>query len=95
MSDDIHSLPNEVTDPVKEVFGQRMRVAMAISRKTPIELALVCGVTRQAVWLWSIGAALPGSNRIVPLTKALGCTTDWLMSQKPLDFGEGGPRYDT
>lgn len=92
MTEIFESLPEQVTDPATEKFARRLRVAMAMGNTTHITLALKVGVTRQSVWNWVNGNAMPNAARLRPLADALGCTMEWLLSGDPIDLGTGGPK---
>lgn len=42
-------------------------------------LAEQVGVSRQAVSKWEVGDAVPDTDKLVPLARALGITTDYLL----------------
>ena len=58
------------------------------------KLAELVGVSRQAVSKWEVGDAVPDTDKLVPLARALGVTTDELLGNVPEEYEdseEGGP----
>ena len=55
---------------------QRLRTKRRLSQE---QLAELVGVSRQAVSKWELNAALPDTDKLVPLARALGVTVDELL----------------
>ena len=47
------------------------------------KLAELIGVSRQAVSKWEVGDAIPDTDKLIPLAKALGITVDELLGNVP------------
>lgn len=47
------------------------------------KLAELVGVSRQAVSKWELGDAVPDTDKLIPLAKALGVTVDELQGNSP------------
>lgn len=47
------------------------------------KLAELVGVSRQAVSKWELGDAVPDTDKLIPLAKALGVTVDELLGNSP------------
>ena len=47
------------------------------------KLAELIGVSRQAVSKWEVGDAIPDTDKLIPLAKALGITVDELLGNAP------------
>ena len=47
------------------------------------QLAEQVGVSRQAVSKWEVGDAIPDTDKLVPLARALGITVDELLGNAP------------
>ena len=83
-------------------FGQVMQTRRAALGLSQERLAELVGVSRQAVSKWEVGDAMPDTDRLLPLARALGITVDELLSgelreQKPpaapggeIPVGRGG-----
>ena len=56
---------------------QRQRAAQGLSQE---RLAELVGVSRQAVSKWEVGDALPDTDRLLPLARALHISVDELLS---------------
>ncbi len=54
------------------------------------QLAELVGVSRQAVSKWEVGDALPDTDRLLPLARALGVTVDQLLSGQMTGAESGG-----
>ena len=55
---------------------QRLRTERRLSQE---QLAELVGVSRQAVSKWELNAALPDTDKLVPLARALGVSVDELL----------------
>ena len=55
---------------------QRLRTKRRLSQE---QLAELVGVSRQAVSKWELNAALPDTDKLVPLARALGVSVDELL----------------
>ena len=69
-----------------EVFGMRVRVALAAARVGRVELARACNVSPQAVQRWCDGSSLPSSGNLMCLCDLTGCSAEWLMWPHPVDI---------
>lgn len=49
------------------------------------KLAELVGVSRQAVSKWEVGDAVPDTDKLVPLSRTLGITTDELLGNTPAE----------
>ena len=58
-----------------------LREERKISQK---ELAEILGVSNKTVSKWETGAGLPDINIIVPLSQALGVSTDEILKERPI-----------
>ena len=47
------------------------------------KLAELVGVSRQAVSKWEVGDAIPDTDKLIPLARALGITVDELLGNVP------------
>jgi len=52
------------------------------------KLAEQVGVSRQAVSKWEVGDAVPDTDKLIPLARALGITVDELLGNIPEEEGE-------
>ena len=59
---------------------QRLRTKRRLSQE---QLAELVGVSRQAVSKWELNAALPDTDKLVPLARALGVSVDELLGNVP------------
>lgn len=59
---------------------QRERTRLGLSQE---KLAEQVGVSRQAVSKWELGDAVPDTDKLVPLAKALGISVDTLLDNQP------------
>jgi len=59
---------------------QRKRSERGLSQE---KLAELVGVSRQAVSKWELGDAVPDTDKLVPLCRALGITVDELLGNAP------------
>ena len=59
---------------------QRERARLGLSQE---KLAELVGVSRQAVSKWELGDAMPDTDRLVPLARALGISVDTLLDNQP------------
>lgn len=59
---------------------QRKRSERGLSQE---KLAELVGVSRQAVSKWELGDAIPDTDKLVPLCRALGITVDELLGNVP------------
>lgn len=60
-------------------FHKRLRVALAWSDISPMELSRRLGVTRQAVHGWTHQGKYPRSSHLVQIARETGFSIDWLM----------------
>ena len=59
---------------------QTKRIQRGLSQE---RLAEQVGVSRQAVSKWEVGDAIPDTDKLVPLARALGITVDELLGNSP------------
>ena len=59
---------------------QTKRIQQGLSQE---RLAEQVGVSRQAVSKWEVGDAIPDTDKLVPLARALGITVDELLGNSP------------
>lgn len=59
--------------------GEKILTSRKKQGLTQEQLAQNLGVSRQAVSRWELDEALPESSNLLPLSKALGCSIDWLL----------------
>ena len=59
---------------------QRERARLGLSQE---KLAELVGVSRQAVSKWELGDAMPDTDKLVPLARALGISVDTLLDNQP------------
>ena len=64
---------------------QRERTRLGLSQE---KLAEQVGVSRQAVSKWELGDAMPDTDKLVPLARALGISVDTLLDHHPQETGE-------
>lgn len=74
------------TPATNEVFGQRVRVALAAARVDRAALARECQCTPQAVQKWVDGRAFPSSRNLMTLSRMTGASLEWLMWPHPVDL---------
>ena len=55
-------------------FGEKIQKLRKEAGLSQEELACQLGVSRQAVSKWEVGDALPDTDKLVPLARALGIT---------------------
>lgn len=67
-------------------FGQRVRVALAVSRVSRHAVAKACAVSPQAVQKWCDGTAYPSSRNMMTLCQMTGCSAEWLLWSYPVDI---------
>ena len=58
----------------------KKRQARGLSQE---KLAELVGVSRQAVSKWEVGDAIPDTDKLIPLARALGITVDELLGNVP------------
>lgn len=75
-----------------KMFGQRLRVAMAIKDWSGADLARELDMTRSAVCPWMRGEAIPHHSRVADVAKAVGVDVSWLIAPYPVDLN--GPSTD-
>ena len=65
-------------------IGETIQSLRTKRRLSQEQLAELVGVSRQAVSKWELNAALPDTDKLVPLARPWGCplTSCWAMSQK-------------
>ena len=68
---------------------QRLRTKRRLSQE---QLAELVGVSRQAVSKWELNTALPDTDKLVPLARALGVSVDELLGNCFEDNGGGPPQ---
>lgn len=61
-------------------FGEMIQARRSVLGMSQERLAELVGVSRQAVSKWEVGDALPDTDRLLPLARALGVTVDELLS---------------
>ena len=59
---------------------QKKRLERGLSQE---KLAELVGVSRQAVSTWELGDAIPDTDKLVPLARALGVSVDELLGNAP------------
>lgn len=59
---------------------QKKRSERGLSQE---QLAEQVGVSRQAVSKWEVGDAIPDTDKLIPLARALGITVDELLGNSP------------
>jgi len=64
---------------------QKERAARGMSQE---QLAELVGVSRQAVSKWEVGDAVPDTDKLIPLARALGITVDELLGNIPEEGAE-------
>lgn len=64
---------------------QRERTRLGLSQE---KLAEQVGVSRQAVSKWELGDAMPDTDKLVPLARALGISVDTLLDHHPQEAEE-------
>lgn len=76
---------------------QQERTRLGLSQE---KLAEQLGVSRQAVSKWELGDAVPDTDKLVPLARALGISVDTLLDnqtpqaeEKPTETGERQPGW--
>ena len=69
---------------LEQIFGQRVRVALAARSLTRRDAARKLGVSHQAVAKWASGKSFPRSSQLVELAKLTGSTIEWLMTPYPV-----------
>ncbi len=68
---------------------QRLRTKRRLSQE---QLAELVGVSRQAVSKWELNTALPDTDKLVPLARALGVSVDELLGNAFENSGSGTPQ---
>ena len=63
-------------------FGDRLKAARKEHGFSQEQLAEQVGVSRQAVSKWEVGDAIPDTDKLVPLARALGITVDELLGNQ-------------
>lgn len=71
---------------MRQTFGERIRVAMAVSQKGGTEVSKALGVSRTAVHKWARGQAFPSSKHLMEFCELTGCTMDWVMEPARVDI---------
>ena len=69
---------------------QRLRTERRLSQE---QLAEQVGVSRQAVSKWELNAALPDTDKLIPLARTLGVSIDALLGNVP-EAGEESPQQE-
>lgn len=64
---------------------QKERTRLGLSQE---KLAEQVGVSRQAVSKWELDDAVPDTDKLVPLARALGLSVDTLLGNLPEEAGE-------
>ena len=59
--------------------GETIQALRRQKNLTQEQLAELVGVSRQAVSKWELNAALPDTDKLVPLARALGVSVDELL----------------
>lgn len=73
-------------EPVEHI-GKRIKRRRAFKGLSQATLGAAAGVTGSAVSAWEREEAEPVASHVRPLSKVLGCNTDWLLT------GEGNPDF--
>lgn len=71
---------------MRDMIGERLRVARARQRMTLRDVSTVVGVTAQAVKKYEDDKMMPNSRVFVALCRCLDVSGEWLLDGTPLDF---------
>ena len=71
---------------------QRERTRLGLSQE---KLAEQVGVSRQAVSKWELGDAVPDTDKLVPLARALEISVDTLLDHHPQETEETPAEEET
>lgn len=66
-------------DELAAIVGRRLRIALAGQDKTAYVWAQLHGFAPKRVYQWRLGKALPETQSIPKLCRALGVSADWLL----------------
>lgn len=72
-------------------MGEIIQTGRARRGLSQEKLAELVGVSRQAVSKWEVGDAVPDTDKLVPLARALNITTDELLGNAPEKAETSGP----
>lgn len=72
-------------------MGEIIQTGRARRGLSQEKLAELVGVSRQAVSKWEVGDAVPDTDKLVPLARALNITTDELLGNAPEKTETSGP----
>lgn len=78
-------MTNTVLAKATMSFSQRLRVAMTVSEVTVEDLAEACGMSKNAIYKWRNGAAMPGDASIETICRVTGCSYSWLLHPYPVN----------
>lgn len=73
-------------------FGERLQALRRARGLTQEDLAAELKVSRQAVSKWELNTALPDTDKLVPLARALGVSVDELLGNAFENSGSGTPQ---
>ena len=65
------------------MIGERIQTLRGQRRRSQEQLAERVGVSRQAVSKWELNNALPDTDKLIPLARALGVSVDELLGNVP------------
>ena len=74
------------------MLGETIQALRRQKNLTQEQLAELVGVSRQAVSKWELNAALPDTDKLVPLARALGVSVDELLGNAFENSGSGTPQ---
>ena len=81
-----------MTELSAKMFGQRLRVAMAIKDWSGADLGRALDMTRAACCPWMRGDSIPPASRITEIARAVDVDVSWLVAPYPVDLH--GPSTD-
>ena len=73
------------------MIGERIQTLRGQRRLSQEQLAERVGVSRQAVSKWELNTALPDTDKLIPLARALGVSIDELLGNVPETKEETSP----
>ena len=73
------------------MLGETIQALRRQKNLTQEQLAEQVGVSRQAVSKWELNTALPDTDKLVPLARALGVSVDELLGNAFENSGSGTP----
>ena len=74
------------------MLGETIQALRRQKNLTQEQLAELVGVSRQAVSKWELNTALPDTDKLVPLARALGVSVDELLGNAFENSGSGTPQ---